>query len=43
MIKLKPIITEKSLAEAKDGRYTFVVARNLTKPMIRAEVEKCLE
>jgi len=40
MIKLKPVITEKSLAEAKDGRYTFVVSKNLTKPMVKAEVEK---
>lgn len=34
-MKLKPIITERSLSEAKKGNYTFFVDRNLTKFQIK--------
>ncbi len=30
-MKLKPILTEKSIAEAKEGRYTFVVPVGMRK------------
>ena len=39
-MKLVPIITEKSLKEAKEGRYTFRVERSLTKPQIKELIEK---
>ena len=31
-IILKPIISERSAAESMNGRYTFVVAKDTTKP-----------
>lgn len=37
---LKAVLTEKSLNEAKKNRYTFEVDRNLTKPEIKALIEK---
>ena len=40
MIKIRPIITEKSLSEAKTGNYTFAVDRNLDKEKIRRLIEK---
>jgi len=33
-MKLQPVLTEKSLQEAKRGNYIFFVDRNLTKPQI---------
>ncbi len=40
MIKILPILTEKSLAIAKEGRYSFLVPRNLTKNQIKKIVNK---
>lgn len=37
---LKPIISEKTLALAGKKKYTFKVARNWTKPLIKQAVEK---
>lgn len=34
-MKLDPILTEKSLEEAKKGKYTFWVGRNMTKHKIK--------
>ena len=39
-MKLIPILTEKSLAQAKDGNYTFWVGSDLTKKEIKEAVEK---
>lgn len=33
-MKIEPVLTEKSLEDAKMGRYTFWVPKNLTKPQI---------
>lgn len=38
-MRLRPVLTEKSLAEAKRGNYTFLVGRNLTKNQIRKVIE----
>lgn len=38
MIKIKPIITEKSVKEAKRGRYTFVVPSSFTKINIKEAI-----
>jgi large subunit ribosomal protein L23 len=40
---LKPIITEKSMAESKKGRYTFYVDTNLTKHEIRNLIEEVFD
>ena len=37
---IRPLISEKSLKEAADSRYTFVVRRNASKDNIKKEVEK---
>ena len=37
---LKPIISEKSLAQARNKKYTFKVTKIATKPEIKAIVEK---
>lgn len=37
---IKPIISEKSLAEAAKKRYTFRVERRMTKPEVAKTVEK---
>lgn len=34
-MKLIPILTEKSLRMAKEGKYTFWVDRNITKPQVK--------
>ncbi|MFC1710280.1 50S ribosomal protein L23 [Patescibacteria group bacterium] len=34
-MKVKPVITEKSLSDAKEGYYTFLVDKRLTKYQIR--------
>jgi large subunit ribosomal protein L23 len=39
-MKLEPILTEKSLRDAKEGRYTFRVDPGLTKHKIRKLVEE---
>ena len=39
-IIVKPVISEKSYAEAERGKYTFVVAPKATKPEIRRAVEE---
>lgn len=38
-IVIKPIITEKSMAQANTGRYTFRVAKSATKETIKKAVE----
>ncbi|BCX14534.1 MAG: 50S ribosomal protein L23 [Patescibacteria group bacterium] len=40
MIKLRPVITEKSLVEAKRGNYTFKVDVKMNKSEIKKLVEK---
>ena len=40
MALIKPLITEKSLAEAAKKRYSFKVSLNSTKPEIKKLVEK---
>ncbi len=42
-IIIKPLITEKSSMEAAMGRYTFVVARNASKPEIRQACEQLFQ
>lgn len=37
---VKPIISEKSFAEAKQDKYTFVVAKNANKTDIKNAIEK---
>lgn len=37
---IKPVITEKSMIEMEDNKYTFQVAKNATKPEIKAAVEE---
>lgn len=37
-MKLKPVFTEKSMAEAKKGNYTFLVNPSLTKKAIKAAI-----
>ncbi|HEY8450371.1 MAG TPA: 50S ribosomal protein L23 [Bacillota bacterium] len=37
---LRPVVTEKSMAQVADGKYTFVVDRRATKPEIRRAVEE---
>mgnify|MGYP003528956877 CR=1 FL=1 len=37
---IKPVITEKSSGDTAEGKYTFKVAVNATKPEIKAAVEK---
>ncbi len=39
-IIIKPIITEKSNGGVEEGKYTFKVAKNATKPEIAEAVEK---
>jgi len=38
-MKLEPVITEKSLSLAKDGKYTFRVDRNVNKHQIKELVQ----
>jgi len=42
-MKITPILTEKSLKEAKNGHYTFWVSPSLRKEEIRALVERVFE
>ena len=39
-MKLKPVLTEKSLREAKKGNYTFMVDRLMNKKQIKRAVEE---
>ena len=39
-IILAPIVTEKSSSDMQEGKYTFKVAKNATKPEIAKAVEK---
>ena len=36
---IKPVLTEKSYADIANKKYTFVVAKNATKPEIKKAVE----
>lgn len=36
---IKPILTEKSMSEAKRGRYTFLVGRDMDKKAVKKTVE----
>jgi len=38
--KIKPVLTEKSLKEAKNGHYTFFVDFHLSKEQIKPLIEK---
>ena len=40
---LKPVITEKSMADMADKKYTFLVHTDATKTMIKEAVEKMFE
>ncbi len=40
---IKPVITEKSLSEAKEGNYTFYVDRRLNKNQIKLLVESTFD
>ena len=40
---LRPVVTEKSMGEMADRKYTFLVAPEATKPQIRNAVEKMFE
>lgn len=42
-IIIRPVITERSTANAAIGKYTFIVATDATKPEIRQAVEKLFE
>jgi len=38
-MKLIPVLTEKSMSEAKKGNYTFFVEKNMNKRQIRKAIE----
>lgn len=42
-MRLTPILTEKSLKEAKAGHYTFWISPSSTKDDVRKEIEKIFE
>lgn len=42
-ILVKPVISERSLAQAKEGKYTFKVAQNADKSEITRSVEKTFD
>jgi len=42
-MKLIPVVTEKSMREAKDKRYTFEVDKRLAKPQIKKLVEETFD
>jgi len=42
-MKLRPVLTEKSMDEAKKGNYTFFVERNMNKRQIRKMIEEIFE
>lgn len=39
-MKLEPILTEKSLNDAREGKYTFYVPMNLNKYQVKELIEK---
>jgi large subunit ribosomal protein L23 len=39
-MKLRPVLTEKSMSEAKKGNYTFFVEKNMNKRQIRKMIEE---
>lgn len=43
MIKLEPVLTEKSLKAASEGKYTFFVDKGFNKYQIRKHVEETFE
>lgn len=43
MMKIEPVITEKSLNLAKEGKYTFWVGKGLNKSQIKNLVEKLFD
>lgn len=43
MKKIKPILTEKSLADAKSGKYSFWVSPSLTKYQIKKLISEIFE
>ncbi len=42
-MKLIPVLTEKSLKQAKEGHYTFWVSPSLTKEGVKALIERVFE
>ena len=42
-MKLTPVLTEKSLAEAKEGHYSFWVLPTFKKGEIKSEIERVFE
>ena len=42
-MKLRPVLTEKSMDEAKKGNYTFFVGKNMNKRQIRKMIEEIFE
>lgn len=42
-MKIRPVLTEKSMDEAKKGNYTFFVERNMNKRQIRKMIEEIFE
>lgn len=40
LVLLRPVITERSMTQTNDGRYTFAVATDATKPEIAAAVKE---
>ncbi len=40
---LRPVVTEKSMGEMSDKKYTFLVTPEATKPMIKNAVEKMFD
>ena len=43
LVLLRPIITERSMTETNNGRYTFAVANDATKPEIAAAVAEAFK
>ena len=40
---IRPVVTEKSMADMADKKYTFIVHPDATKPMIKNAVEKMFD
>jgi large subunit ribosomal protein L23 len=43
LVLLRPVITERSMSQTNDGRYTFAVAQNATKHEIAAAVAEAFK
>lgn len=39
----RPVITEKSMADANNGKFTFVVEKQATKPMIKQAIQNAFD